>query len=816
MRIFWRFIILGAILTSLFFSWPTIVSLFLPQFDQKNNEVSGPPIGSKVILAYPLTDQRWIEFLLFDSDQQIKLISNAELPLEYQPEVGERWQYAIEYELLSRSGTLIKKGEINHKTGQLIFSDQESNQNYVSAVYYPALVNPVDARLHLLNLRGQKDVSKIRIRLKSQNSPLVGVVARVYRQKMVSNNELNSEWQRLSADKKQSLSRASVYQKDLLRDIEKQRLVSNQWTPIGPSGVVGSDYESRKLYVARDVEEDIVVNLPAVAPNGLQVYPDIHGVIRIPVFSEKIKLTWQALEPLDEKDHVNVEWWGHPSTRYQNWKINASLGSFSQKLDSGVIRVNASKHLVFKVWSEHNKALVEITPKVSNVRLYKSNTTSVGYRVNHLNKDNTPFKIVLRTFEDLGEQKVSFRFFGEREQVLKQGELVVTNLKSDYDRLNLPVERSISDPSNYYFNLPRSVKRIEVFAENTVWIAAYTRPNNLAHLSRYPYKLENSTNQIKDPPGWFFVRPINWKEYVTKGLSSLLSVQPRPPEIDPILMEGQYHWESFIPTGNWRGRELLVAFDNKLVDSTSSAENKFKLILDASNLNSQLELESVVDFKGVEGEVLVTPELIFSQDQAEKLTITLWLDDKVHFQKTVYSRDGMLNLEPVKIGKQKIKIKLNKPADILIDQLAKVEKGYNKRTAIQLGDAPLVFNYLKQNSEELLAFRVFGEKDDVDPQKLTIRIKGNNNTDIGPFKSWTIKDKKYILEAGDGAHAKVLYAKNNLLGPAKLIFIQLGDDMPNNKSYKIEVELAQGEGGYLIMTRTIPGIFETREIKKQN
>ena len=60
--------------------------------------------------------------------------------------------------------------------------------------------------------------------------------------------------------------------------------------------------------------------------------------------------------------------------------------------------------------------------------------------------------------------------------------------------------------------------------------------------------------------------------------------------------------------------------------------------------------------------------------------------------------------------------------------------------------------------------------------------------------------------------ARALKAKATELGPARVFFIPLGTDIPSNRMYQINIELLSGPDGYVVLTRTLPGLYESQLI----
>ena len=812
MKLFWRtlMIVLVAILVAS--NWLTLKSAIQrveAYFD--TSPQSALPERSRVNLAYPLSEEKWLDFSLLDYDQEIKIVSNAEVPVDVELNVDDRLIYTFEYQVVDGDGQVLKQGEISQKTRQLIFFDHETQQNYVSSSYYPAIANPLDSRLYMLNLRGYQGARLLRLRVKYKQQPITEVIARVYHHVPIASNKLDYQWQRMSIERKNSLARSSVYfsQQQLLTDEEKRLLINNLWTPMGPLGVNDKDYITKKLYVKREVEQDSIVNLSVVDPSGLMVYPDQYGVVKIPVFSGDVKLSWHTIDAANENDWVNVEWWGHPSTRYRQWRVKSQSELFVEPLDSGVIQLSVSTPTVFKVWINDESSPVEITPRNENLRLYQESDLPLSYQINHTNKKGTPFKIALRallTSPAYSEVfSVDYTVFDKNNQLLASGTLAVDSTKSNYDKVSGDKTSVISNVQNYYFNFPENIDRIEFKSDKAVWVAAYSRPASLPLMAKYPFQQENATEQEQTIPAWFFVRPVNWKSYVTAGRTLLLALQPTPPEVDEMLMAGQYRWEQFLASGNWRGREILTAQYDEVATRDQTHARQYMQLEEGENYN--------LEFIGEIGESLALPRLLYLQPLESALIIRLWIDGKPYFNETVFSKTGELTLPAIEPGVHKVRLALSQSAELFLDRVKVVDKAFVKRLAIKLDSRPLEFTYTKTHDEELIAIRIYTPQESNLAQAIRLQISPVGNRKVGPFKNWSFVDRNYQLEANDGLPASMLGATIRKLAPPRLLFVKLGEDLPVGKNYQIKLSLTSGPEGYVMLSRTLPGIYDDRVIK---
>ena len=97
---------------------------------------------------------------------------------------------------------------------------------------------------------------------------------------------------------------------------------------------------------------------------------------------------------------------------------------------------------------------------------------------------------------------------------------------------------------------------------------------------------------------------------------------------------------------------------------------------------------------------------------------------------------------------------------------------------------------------------------------MKVNVKFDGRQHEGPFSSWTFDKQTIHLSSGDGLDAQLLQEKDRQLAPYRLFFIALGNDLKNNQYYRISFDIESGPEGYMVITRSIPGQFETREVKQ--
>jgi len=763
---------------------------------------------AKVRLAYVLDDRQWLSYTLQSGE--------------------DRFLYSIDYEVLDDKEKVIKSGLFYHRAAQKVYRDEVSGQKYVSTSLYPAEANPADSRIHLVNLRGLKDASTVRFRRTAIQFPVKQIVLRAYQKKNISDRKLDYAWQRMGDERRQQLAKVSVYDSSIINENEQRQLLKNQWAPLGPLGVEGEDYVIEKLYVVREVENDVLVNMPAVPSTGLVIYPQRYGILVLPEEISKLKFSWSMFDNQAVKsvtDQVTIEWWGRPATRYKKWTTALSAGEFLQNVGSGIVRISSQQPIVIRVWRMDNNQLSEITPKPAYLRLYSPSGSALVYRVNHIRGYKTPIRFDLRSIDDQPLSPVSYRLLDKHDRLIKSGTLSIKQDYSAYDAVVTEPDRWVTESRSIYFNLPERVQKVSFSAAPGMWISAYTRPKNLAYIQRDPLNAEQRKKSI---PVWFSVRPEKWKEYMSEGRSQLITIQRRPPQIDQQLLAGMYKWDQFYPDTNWKGRSLFTQLKDPQPFREEARSSRFVRLTygDTTELN----------FMAKSGTQTLRPTLIYTQLKRQALLIRIWKDGKLYFEKQVASKNGEVQLPYLSSGIHKLRVVASmtgepETGDSTIDDSVsfyinniKLKKENTssesllRRLAINIPDNKLSFTVLKEKQNELLAVRIYSRQPMHKELELKVKIKGLDNRKIGPFDDWTLVYRNYDIGFPQNETnnirqmSPIILNTNHSVDNERLFFIPLGSDMNNNINYKIDIDLVKGSDAYVVLTRTIAGLYPSRQL----
>ena len=808
---------------------------------------------ASIKLAYILDSDKWLTYALQAGEDQVRVMSNAVIKKNYQVLDADRFLYSIIYEVIDDAGKVIRSGEFYHRGGQKVYLDEQTQQQYVSTGIYPPDENPLDSRIHLINLRGLKKITQIRFKSGNYQRPVKQIVLRAYQKKNISDRKLDYAWQRMGEARRQQLAKVSVFDADIISQHEQHQLLKNQWAPLGPLGAADDDYKVQKLYVVRDVENDVVINGVAVPSKGLVIYTGRYGVISLPLnksintkqHKTRIKLSWVQFDNnarQNSTDKVTIEWWGHPATRYKKWSRLVSDGELNldlKNLNGGIVQISSVQPVVVRAWLQTaeqaqnvtDESALEITPKSTYLRLYGAHNLPLEYRVNHIEGYKTPYRFDLRAIDGNPRSKITYHLLDKQERVIESGSISLQQELSPYDAVVAEPQRWITDPTHVYFNLARRVSKVSFGAPPGVWISAYSRPKNLVYTQTAPLSSVLDEKKLHSVmPVWFAVRPQKWKLAMRQGQTQLITVQRKPPQVDSQLLSGLYRWDQFYPDANWKGRNLLNPVEHDLPFREESASSYF-VKLNSKHAND-------LEFIAKPGTQTIRPSLIYVQPEKRSMTIKIWLDGKKYFEDQVHAVNGELQLPYLPSGRYQLRIEsflnsedslsavLQKDNTLFyinntkLLPISEAQKIMLKRLAIEMTEKSMSFTIFKEKPRELLALRIYTRQPMQKKLTINVKINGLSSRKTGPFNDWTLSQRQYellplveenksqlqplILKAGHPAAGRV--------AGERLFFIPLGSDLPAQQNYTIEVSLQQRGEAYMVMTRSIPGLYPGRQL----
>ena len=763
--------------------------------------------------GYVAVDDRWLEFKLTAQSGAVRVRSNGVVDAHAEYEPGTEWWYSFEYQFLDGQGRLLQAGVYHHRTRLTRFSDPKTGRVEARNFLLDPALDPTDGRSMLVDLRGMRSPAAVRIRPLDKAPELQSLIFRVYEEVSNPEERLGLLWQRLPESKKTRLAAASVYGLDLLREQEKQNLMRDEWGAVGPLGVEGEQYKTTRLYITRELEGEVIDDIQI--PNGLYCTSEVRGVVPIPEGQWAVSLDIVNLgSAADAQTEVLVNWYGQDIAERWQTRLSSATGTYdlAKRLDGGLLEVVAPVPLVVRAWGSNVDERRELTPQALRLRAYVvDGSGSLSLAIDHLAGRSTPFRVDIRSRLQVGEETLDrvldFEMLDAEGRRIRGGQLVAQLVSSNYDRLSDEEPGvHISEPVQYYFDLPPQVAAVRFASAQELLLTTYTRPPDLVRRVRVPEDYLDTSDDLDRQPAWFLLQPTDEERLRREFRSVLLTVQPRPPDTDPRLLAGDYDWTLFQPVGSWRARQLLVPRRDELPVRDRSLEAVYR------ELGTGAPLQ--VSFRQTPGRSEVNPRLLYLRDRSSPLNIQVRLGAKVHSMVQIAGRQGELELPAVQPGSERLVIDAKEPVRWFVDQAEAEAPAYLRRLVMELAGDGLTFDYQKESAEaEVLSGELYLPSQG--RGRLRVTISGVQPGAPGPSTEWTFRERLYDIAAQSAEQVTVLNSTMPPLAGGQRFFLPIGADLPPGR-YRIRFALEEATDAYLTFYRVTAGQTALRRFFRES
>lgn len=818
MRIVRRYHVLLLLLLAiaLWLAWPQ--TFLLKQAKQGGIEDRALLNASYSSIAYKLDRSRWTTFPVNPKLQPLRIITNATLPAAAAKASKDvEWKYALQIQFLDQEGNVLRDHVHYFRSHVTWYKDERFDYPVSASFYLDPAIRPTDGRISFFSLRSFPKVRSIRVRTALADPGIYDVVLRVYAPEMVPDYNLSAAWAHLSIEQRRSLARGNVYDLDLLTEEERKNLVRKRWTAIGPTGVSGVDYVSRKIYTLRVIKGKEIA--PPVPPFGLFVSPDRHGVIPIPSGGGRLRLEFAAVKGDTLAGKVRIRWTdpGERITRTFVGEWSKGGYTFEENVEEGLIEIESPRVGAVRAFlTRPDEEEVEITPQYPYLPIYLTGDHPVVFDVHHVNGLPTEMRFDVRRIWIQGMQSacsgVEYRLMDRDGHVLAEGTLEAPTEPSRYDILTgLWEGNQISDARRNYLWLPASAVRVEFHSLCPMAINAYDRPADFFWLTRVPqdYDVSKTLALEKRVPGWFSVKPLNLKDLLFHNRIPLIQIQvhPRPVEEIQALMSGKYYWTDYKPEAASRGRWLLVPRESPLPPRKQSLAGFYLRMKNGMDREVLLDSEAGV----------FRPNLIFTRAAGGPGHVSLWLDGKPYASFDIFGKNGEVRLPPIQAGRHRLRLQSDEKTTCFISNANAMEDVFVKRFVYPLTEKTLRFVIEKgpEEAEKVVAARLFTPVGRSSTSTVRVRILGAARPYMKPLPGWTFVNRRFVISPPELPQSALVLGKSDMyMDAGQSFFIPLRADLAPGK-YTIEVALEGGHSGYIALTNVLPGEYEERRIVQE-
>ncbi len=755
--------------------------------------------------GYVLTEQSWLEFEIPDQQPVIRVLSNASLRHDQWVMEDEKYHYQIEYQILDDEGNVLSESLYYQRSHVSQPKEDELLGVIPRQFYTESELLPADGRVMMLNLHNLQQPSRLRLRLYSQDPGIVDVIVRCYLRESVADHKLAYQWARTSERKRDYLARGSIYDHELLTDLEKRNLLKNNWQPVGPKGVRGKDYHDRTLYTLRNYDELFELQGEDIQPSGLWIDRWVNGMVSIPYGGGEVELLFAALDPNQPMaGEVHLHWSGPGINNQQQFVVPVAQGEgrFQAALANGIVEIRSQLPLKVQAYLTVAGQRLEITPEVSYLRGYAMSATEwVEFQLEHYAGQSMPARFDFRrnvidpAVADDRPAVIDYEVLDRHGEVLRRGSMDYQFHFSHYDRsMHREWGYYLSLPQRHYFNFDSQAQVVRFRSSNPLLVSGYSRPYDLPLLTRVP--MDYFGQHADEQPSWFVMLPANRERLVKESRDLLMRLQSAPPQDDPRLLKGEYQWLAYRPDGEWLARDLLLPREPGLPMQPHSLGAVFHHL--QANKNYRLML------KGADGLTQLYPTLFYQRYREEPTTLKILLDGVVWYQVEVAQLRGELPLPMLPAGEHQLEIVADAETELFLNYI-QGDKPLIRRLSNRFEGTRLSVNYTKLPGEAAILsglWHVAAHRRAATRLEVTIEVGERPKNQ--PLPGWTIHRRIYQLQPNNRQRTALWGTQRQWLDGGQRFFIAMENDMPAGE-YRITLQQPPEREGYLSLSQLKPG-----------
>ena len=790
LRLLGRLVFLALVLPPLIWSG---VALWRSIDDRSTPGAPDRFAGVHTSFVYPLDTERWTTFPFSSRQTDVRLVSHADVASSaHQNAPDSRWHYAVAYQLLDGSGRVVAE-TVQHVRARITL--MESPQGGIEpAGFYAddtALTTFADATVLSLPI----GVLEVRARLISADPGIERVSLRVYERPVISEARLPILWRRLGEARREALAEGNVYPGRLLSEQERANLLRNRWAPVGPSGVKGADYRVRILYTRSEGEP---VSDPAPPLPGLRADGEHRLVLPLSEEGGPVRLSFAPLPGGAKQGRVEVRWYGrgHSERAMATVDWSAARPEHTLSFAGGLLEIVSPAAVAVRAFQVEGG---EIAPRPLGVRLFRADAPDgVVFPILHVGRQPTPFRLVLRC---LCRQPVTavYALLDHQGRAIREGALSLAPQPSPYDR---PVEgdAGVSDPEEFFFNLPADVAALRLTASAPVLVTAYDRPPDVPR--RFPIP-EDTADADGAAATWFYLRPTDAEARAADDRSLLIEVQARPPDAAMAIAPGG--WQSFVPEGDWLERPLLAP---RAAMPVAAGEGE-----GLGTVFTPLPEGAGIDLAFVDAAELLYVRPDGTSAVEGSLRLRLFVDGRSVLDAPVAASWGRIALPAIPPGVHRVAVGASAPVRLFLNGVVPPSDHVVLRRAVRLplGETSVAIDKAEEG-EEAVVIHVFPQPGAEGRQDIAVTMDGAGDPPLGPLRQWTARQRVYSLRLGPEPPDTLVLGAGGKAGPDRVIYIPLGEDVPPGR-YRLRLSLASGPEPFIAFSRSVPAGEERRDLR---
>lgn len=864
-RMVWLLLILLAVYWQWGAHWPTW------QFDSGTEQVDFEQ--ASVATVYPLQQGQRLEFPLNSARFPLRVLSNASLEHRaFQAATAsinlangdepKRWHYQVHYQILDEQNQVLTEKAYHFWSYPQFYEGQTPDERVTKHFYADSQRIAADTRLMLIapdqSIRAQ--ARRLRIHITPLDQGIEDIAIRLYERIQLDDKQITYRWQRLSAQQKEALVEGNIYGPAFLTDQEKFNLLRYRIQPLGALGVLGQDYQQRKLY-SRNLADELpeqyrlysagynfgghllaVLPIARVPLTQVDQPQDQRQDLASQAGTAEVTLNWlfsrrEQSDQGSDTGMVQFTWISANGQTQRSWTQEVQSGQLvAQRLAEGTLLLSSAEQWLVRQWqlievgqpsadAPDRAQRIEIQPKVNQLRVYRPVAEQVAslsaqplklrYRIPTYGHAAVPLRVDVR--QHLNPEAAMVPHHAAPAPRMRwldaQGQLIREWVLADSLALN-PFEQMIADPNAQlsqaqpqYFMLPEQVAEIEILGGSQHLISLYTRPEALPRVINVPEDYQPFSEQAK-MPYWFMVLPQHAQQLQMQGQSLLLELRPQPQApLDPELLSGQYHWQSYTPEGDWLGRYIISPRETQLPLRIESAPVSLQKI--------EAGHQYTVHFQHAY-RPQVSPELFYFRHSIRPETVKIWLNGQLWASQRIGQSQGKLTLPKINTD-SRAKLRIESEPNIqwyLSHQLSQSNSYLRRLVAKVPSNGVIEIPFEKTAPQETLTLTFYQGQahSNLDRIPLALEIVPQQplkRTEVS-HTQWSALKRHYRIALDTRQKSQVL-EQNQQLYSTHPAYVTLAEDLPAGR-YRLKLTLDAKQSEYFSILQRRSGLKDPNDL----
>lgn len=800
----------------------------LPEIDATAERAAEVYHAARPTPSYVLSRTRWTTFPVPPGGGRVKLVTNANVPLEFHGVPGFFGTYAIRYELLAEDEEILRTRSYTLRSAFSHYRSRKTGSLTPIQFYRSEPLLPLVSRAVFVNLEGcPRPPIRLRVRLAWAEPVIEDVVVRMYRKDAPPPRQLRYLWKRMSREKRERISRANIYGVDLLSEAERRNLLLNRSAAVGPLGAYGRDYVERRLYTLD--KEDAEAAGVGILPAGLYVDEGLLGVIPLPRNGGCIRLEVERLcmdGECDSDGILHVTWFERGAGERTDTvvRIPQKRTFFMEDFEEGLLELHSQAPLVVKAFLLEVDGEEEITPVPECVPGYMlREERPLEFLRGGERRLGTPLRIDVRRLRGEGDEapgptRVRYTFLDESGRVVGSGALDHLKPVSPYDSaLGAFSGYRVTGPSRAYLRVPAGCASVNFYsAAPDTLLTVYTRPPGLARKVDVPEDYVGFEPGDEEGSNWFLVRPRNYLECLREHLEVVLKVQRRPSRAAPWVESGDYHVELLEPGAERRSYSLVTPVEEREQAAERPSPARFVMLEPGEEKGCYLR------FEAGGGRQAVTPRVLCFKPDFEPERVMVLVDGEPRLDTVVATNAGAFSMDALEPGLHKVTALAPESAVLLINSVSETDgPAWLQRTVYLVDRHGLRFRVPRAGRQRVhITLRAFLPAEyslvtepgaSLPPFRIRVMV-GDCIREPGVLEeSWTFCETLYDIDHPSGVFLPLLEANGRVVSGGEPFFLTLGSDLPAGDK-DIIISVAEGPPCYIQAARLAPGQDPVRRV----